>query len=72
DLEYEFKRTDGSRFWALVSARLIDYKGEQAIVSTTRDLTERKALEAEQARQREILHQSEKINALGGLLAGVA
>jgi PAS domain S-box-containing protein len=72
DLEYEFKRTDGSRFWALVSARLIDYKGAQAIVSTTRDLTERKALEAEQARQREALHQSEKVNALGALLAGVA
>ena len=72
DLEYEFERTDGSRFWGLVSARLIDYKGDQAIVSTTRDLTERKALEAEQVRQREALHQSEKINALGALLAGVA
>jgi signal transduction histidine kinase len=51
---------------------VIDYKGAQAIVSTTRDLTERKALEAEQARQREALHQSEKVNALGALLAGVA
>jgi PAS domain S-box-containing protein len=72
DLEYEFKRTDDSRFWALVSARLIDYQGERAIVSTTRDLTERKALEAEQAHQREALYQNEKINALGALLAGVA
>jgi len=72
DLEFEFERTDGSRFWGLVSARLIDYKGDKAIVSTTRDLTERKALAAERARQREALHQSEKINALGALLAGVA
>ncbi len=72
DLEFEFQRTDASRFWALVSARLIDYKGEQAIVSTTLDLTERKALEAEKTRQREALYQSEKINALGALLAGVA
>ena len=37
-----------------------------------RELTERARVEAEVARQREALHQSEKLNALGSLLAGVA
>ena len=36
------------------------------------ELEERKRAEAEVARQREALHQSEKLNALGGLLAGIA
>ncbi len=37
-----------------------------------RELEERKRAEREIARQREVLHQSEKLNALGSLLAGVA
>lgn len=37
-----------------------------------RELEERRRAEAEIARQREALHQSEKLNALGSLLAGVA
>ena len=37
-----------------------------------RELAERLRAEAEVARQREALHQSEKLNALGSLLAGVA
>ncbi len=45
-------------------------EGGYATIRT--DVTELKALEAEQARQREALYQSEKINALGALLAGVA
>src|SRR4051794_17527149 len=37
-----------------------------------RDITERRVAEAEIARQREALHQQEKLSALGSLLAGVA
>jgi signal transduction histidine kinase/ActR/RegA family two-component response regulator len=37
-----------------------------------RELEERERIEQEIARQREALHQSEKLNALGSLLAGVA
>ena len=70
--ELEFERADGSRFWCAVSARLIDYKGEKVIVSTSQDLTQQRALEAEKIHQRDALYQNEKINALGGLLAGVA
>lgn len=71
-LEVEFRRADGKPFWALESARMIEYRGEPVVVSTALDLTERKAIEAEFARQREILHQSEKLSALGELLAGVS
>jgi PAS domain S-box-containing protein len=70
--EFKLKRADGSEFWGAVSARLIDYQGEEVIVANTVDLTERREVEAEMARQREALHQSEKLSALGELLAGVA
>ncbi len=72
DYEVQLKRTDGTPFWASVSARLIEYQGEEVIVASTLDLTERRTAEAEMERQREALYQSEKLNALGGLLAGVA
>lgn len=42
------------------------------IQATGRDVTEQRRVEAELARQREALHQSEKLAALGSLLAGVA
>ncbi|MGE0717883.1 MAG: ATP-binding protein, partial [Alphaproteobacteria bacterium] len=71
-LELEMRDRDGRRFWAALSARLIALNGEEVIVSSSFDLTERRAAEAEMARQREALHQSEKLAALGELLAGVA
>ena len=72
DYEVQLKNSDGEPFWASLSARLTDYKGEKVIVSSTLDLTERRAVEAEMARQREALHRTEKLTALGSLLAGVA
>ncbi len=42
------------------------------IQAVGRDVTEQRAVAAELARQREALHQSEKLAALGSLLAGVA
>ena len=56
----------------LTSARVIEFGGERLIVSSTRDVTEQLALQAELERQREIAHQNEKLSALGGVLAGVA
>lgn len=70
--EVEMVRADGTTFWGAVSSRVIDFQGEQVIVSNTTDLTDRKLVEAELSRQREALHQSEKLSALGELLAGVA
>lgn len=55
-----------------MSGRLIQYKGDDVIVSTFKDLSEQIALEAQMTRQREALHQSEKVSALGELLASVA
>jgi PAS domain S-box-containing protein len=71
-LEQVFRRADGTTFPGAVTSRLIDYEGAPAFVSAVIDLTERKAAEAEIQRQREALHQGEKLTALGALLAGVA
>ena len=72
NFEVAFRKADGSTFWAALSAQLIDYQGKKVIVSSTLDLTERRTLESEIERRREALYQSEKLSALGGLLAGVA
>lgn len=67
-----FKRQDGSIMLGLTSARVIEYRGEQVIISSTRDVTELRAMEAELEQQRAITRQNEKMSALGGLLAGVS
>jgi PAS domain S-box-containing protein len=72
DVEVELSHADGRTFWAAVSARLIEYGGEKVVVSAVYDLTERRAAEDQIAQQRELLHQSEKLSALGEVLAGVA
>ncbi len=63
---------DGSTVPVAVSARYIDYQNEPAAVIGLYDLTERKRNEAQIVKQQEALQQSEKMAALGGLLAGVA
>ncbi len=72
DFEYEAQRPNGETFRASVSGRMIEYQGQPVIVSHTVDLTDRITMEEELARQTEIVHQSEKLSALGELLAGVA
>ena len=62
----------GEPFWGAISARLIDYNGEQVIVSHTRDMTEQLRIESELTSQQALLFQNEKMSALGELLAGVA
>ncbi|MEM9096101.1 MAG: PAS-domain containing protein [Pseudomonadota bacterium] len=71
-LEVTLLRADGSAAPTLLSARLVESKGEQMIVAFMFDMTERLAMERELANQTEMLHQSEKLSALGELLAGVA
>jgi len=70
--ELDQRRPDGSVFPTAITARVIDFQGAPAAISAVVDLTEQKRQEAEIARQREALHQSEKLNALGSLLASVA
>ena len=72
NMEMLYRRADGTSFWALVSAQKISYAGEDVVVYSAIDMTERHAIEAELNRQRDALFQSEKLSALGELLAGVA
>ncbi|WP_237215662.1 ATP-binding protein [Ruegeria lacuscaerulensis] len=72
DRRMEFVDARGRKFWAADSSRLIEFNGEEVIVSNTRDLTDELAIEAELTKQREMLFQNEKMSALGELLAGVA
>jgi len=70
--EVMLNRDDRSQLDAALSARRISYLNQEAMVIGVYDLTERKQAEAKIARQQEALQQSEKMAALGGLLAGVA
>jgi PAS domain S-box-containing protein len=70
--ELQLKRRDGSLFHGAVTSKRMQFAGEDVIVTGVVDLTEEKAAQQEINRQREALHQSEKLSALGSLLAGVA
>ncbi len=63
---------DGTQFPAHISGRLIEYEGEQVIVTSMMDMTQYYAQRDELAQQREASIQNEKLTALGELLAGVA
>jgi PAS domain S-box-containing protein len=45
DFEVQFRRTDGSLYWALLSSRIVDYENERCVLSTYIDITERKQAE---------------------------
>jgi PAS domain S-box-containing protein len=71
-LEMEAMRADGSVFPCELSIHEVKAAGKVFFTAWLRDLTPMHAAQAELARQRERLHQSEKMSALGSLLAGVA
>ncbi|MBT4889071.1 MAG: response regulator [Rhodospirillales bacterium] len=72
-MKFKLRRMDdGVEFWGRVSACTLDFQGVKCIVSSAWDITDNLAMEVELTRQREALHQSEKLSALGELLAGVA
>lgn len=72
DYEAQLRAKDGRTIWCSISSRLIDFRGEDVIVGHIFDLTDRLQMQEELERQRETLHQNEKLSALGELLAGVA
>ena len=45
DFEVQFRRTDGSLYWALLSSHIINYEGEKCVLSSYVDITERKQAE---------------------------
>ena len=71
-IETEARRKCGEVF--PVELTIIETAGTERPVFAgyLRDLTERRSMEAEMERQREDLHQSEKLGAMGALLANVA
>ncbi len=70
--EFLLQRSDHSTFYAAVSARAIHYERRPCAVIGINDITERKQAENKIREQEGALQQSEKLAALGGLLAGVA
>lgn len=73
-LEYRVLRKDGRIVWWHDEARLlpIGADGRRLLHGFVQDITARHEAEQELQRQREALHQSEKLAAMGQLLAGVA
>jgi two-component system NtrC family sensor kinase len=73
-MEYRILRSDGVERWVQVTAATVrDGDGRVLRVGgSIGDITERKQADVEIQRQREALYQSEKLSALGSLLAGVA
>ncbi len=65
-------RKDGSALELEVHAVPMQYQGKPHVLVIARDITEKKQAVEHMARQREALHQREKLAALGSLLAGVS
>lgn len=73
-LELELNRSDGSTIWAEITGSfLLDDNGQpMGILGVARDISERKATEAEMTALQERLARSKKMEALGLLAGGVA
>ena len=71
-IEIQGMRADGSTFPVELAITEVSLPHRRLFTAYLRDLTAARAAQAEIERQREALHQSEKLAALGSLLAGVA
>lgn len=72
DVSVTLKAADGQEFPALISSRIIEYRGEDVTVSSLVDITKEVGMRKMLAAQRERIFEVEKLSALGELLAGVA
>jgi PAS domain S-box-containing protein len=72
-LEFRFRHKDGSwRILEAVGKNMQDHPTLAGVLINARDVTERRRIEGELARQREAHVQSEKLADMGTLMAGVA
>jgi two-component system NtrC family sensor kinase len=71
-IEIQGMRADGSTFPVELAITEVSLPHRRLFTAYLRDLTAARAAQAEIERHREALHQSEKLAALGSLLAGVA
>ena len=71
-LELEAMHAAGHSFPIEIQIEEIQQGDQRVYAAFIRDLSERRAMEAEVERQRELLHQREKLSALGTMLGGVA
>ena len=72
NLESRFRMKDGSFKIALMSATIIQLKGEQHILSITRDITDFRKAEKDKLNLETQLQQAQKMESVGRLAGGVA
>lgn len=72
DFETNYLSPEGKPFPVRVSSRIVEYRGDDAIISCVQDMTQLYAQRDEIQRAQNIAWQAEKMSALGSLLAGVA
>ena len=65
-------RRDGRRIWIASTSSVMRWRGQPAMVSFYTDVTARKEAEAERQRLEAQLRQSQKMEAIGALAAGIA
>lgn len=71
-MEIRLQKNDGLQFLCCASARLLQVEDRAFILLHMLDLTDQIAARAEISRQRDALHDAEKLAALGQLLGGIS
>lgn len=71
-VEIRLQRNDGSAFCCAISAQALSLFGDEVMFVSMLDLTDHHAAQSEIARQRDVLHEAEKLSSLGEVLAGIS
>ncbi|MEL7187217.1 MAG: response regulator, partial [Pseudomonadota bacterium] len=71
NIEADFRTRSEEKIPCLTSAELIELRGEQCILSTTRDYSKLKAAETERRRLEARLRQAQKMEVMGQLTSGI-
>lgn len=70
--ETTFLPREGAPLRVELSARVVDFQGGRALLTVSRDITERKRLEEERLQMEERVQHAQKLESLGVLAGGVA